>query len=60
MNTLANYLLLNEGKWEVKTKEQFFMVATDDTRLKGTSLNLSLDNLKVFIFMLLNLLFLII
>ena len=41
---IGNYLLLNStGKWQVKTKEQFFMVATDDTRLKGTSLNLSLD-----------------
>jgi hypothetical protein len=42
---IGNYLLLSStGKWEIKTKEQFFMVATDDTRLKGTSLNLSLDN----------------
>jgi hypothetical protein len=41
---IGNYLLLNSaGKWEIKTKDQFFMVATDDSRLKGTSLNLSLD-----------------
>jgi hypothetical protein len=36
-------LLSSAGKWQVKTKDQFFMVATDDSRLKGTSLNLSLD-----------------
>lgn len=41
---IGNYMLLSsKGKWEAKTKEQFFMVATDDSRLKGTSLNLSLD-----------------
>ena len=41
---IGNYLLLSStGKWQVKTKDQFFMVATDDSRLKGTSLNLSLD-----------------
>jgi hypothetical protein len=41
--SVGKYLLLNEGKWEVKTKAEFNLIATVDTRLAGTSLNLSLD-----------------
>ena len=38
------YWLLNNGKWSKVTKVEFYKVATDDTRLKGTSLNLSNDS----------------
>ena len=41
--SVGKYLLLNEGKQEVKTKAEFNLIATVDTRLAGKSLNLSLD-----------------
>jgi len=42
--SVGKYLLLNTlGKWEVKTKAEFNLIATVDSRLAGKSLNLSLD-----------------
>jgi hypothetical protein len=38
------YHLLDNGKWNQVSKEDFENVANDDTRIKGTSLNLSLDS----------------
>jgi hypothetical protein len=38
------YWLLNNGKWSKVTEVEFNKIATDDTRLKGTSLNLSNDS----------------
>jgi len=38
------YHLLDNGKWNKVSKEDFENVANDDTRIKGTSLNLSLDS----------------
>ena len=40
-NGKIGYWLFNGGKWSKVTKVEFNKVATDDTRLKGTSLNLS-------------------
>jgi hypothetical protein len=43
-NGMIGYWLFNGGKWNSVKKSEFNLTATDDTRLKGTSINLSNDD----------------
>tara|TARA_R110000803_G_scaffold23118_1_gene57019 strand:+ start:91 stop:819 length:729 start_codon:yes stop_codon:yes gene_type:complete len=47
---MIGYWLFTGGKWNSVSKTEFNLTATDDTRLKGTSINLSNDEYGAYMY----------